>query len=364
MGQDLPAAHTSGGAVDEVRALWRRQVGTPAGVQAAAELRQMPSPLDQLQLPESTVEYPRLEGLAAVLQGPKGATGPVAFSPDGRTLASGGPEQDSTVCLWDLGGPAPRLRFRSEPLGNAVRMLAFSPDGDTLAGSAWDAGLYLWDVRAETPRTDGVLHRPGTRFTCLAFAGAGHTAAAGTDRGSVALWSVPPVGSPEQELRSEGLGIVNAVAFAPATSTLAAAGPGVSLWDLRAKGPPLRRLSGEGQAEVRGVAFSPDGSVLAAGFDTGAIRLWGAAGDFAPGSQLLRHTDQVWSITFSPDGKTLASGGWDGRVILWDAAAGTRLREWLLPGQLVHRVAFAADSRHLAFGTDAGVYVLRLFPPG
>jgi WD40 repeat protein len=362
--QDLPAAEAQGGELEAVRALWHRQAGTPAGVQAARQLRQMPSLLDQLQPQETTGEHPHLEGLAGVLQGHKGAAGPVAFSPDGRTLASGGGEQDQTICLWDLGGRTPRLRFHSEPLGNAVRMLAFSPDGATLAASAWDAGTYLWDVRADTRRPDQVIRRPGIRFTSVALvAGAERTVAAGTDRGSVWLWGSQPGSLAEQELQSEGLGIVNGVAFAPATSTLAAAGPGVILWDLQAKERPPRRLSGAEQAEVRGLAFSPDGSLLAAGFDNGAIRLWVAAREFAAGPQLRRHTDQVWSVAFSPDGRTLASGGWDGRVILWDATEGTRLREWLLPGEHVHRVSFAPDSRHLAFGTDGGTYVLRLSPP-
>jgi hypothetical protein len=361
--EESTARETEGAEADEVRATWRQQTGTPAGVQAARQLRRMPSPLDQLQPPQSSGEHPALDGLVAVLPAHKLPAGPVAFSPDGRTLASGGGEQDQTVCLWDLSGQSPRMRFRSEPLGAAVRQLAFSPDGETLAAGAWDGAVYLWDVRAELPRTAQAFRRPGARYTCVTCLGEGEVVG-GTDRGSVWVWNPLGSSSAGHELRAGGLEIVNGVAFAPGTSTLAAAGPGVSLWDLRNRGQPPRRLSGEGSAEARAVAFSADGSLLAAGYDTGVVRLWQSAKDLAAGPQLRRHTDQVWSVAFAPDGRTLASGGWDGRVILWNAADGSRLREWLLPGEHVHRVSFSPDSRHLSFGSDGGVYVLRLSPPG
>jgi WD40 repeat protein len=300
----------------------------------------------------------------AVVCGHQGQVKAVAFSPDGGTLATGGGEEDQRVCLWDLRGPAPRLRHRSEPLGSAVSMVAFSPDGGTLAASAWDGTVRLWDAGADTVRPGRTFRKPGVRFTCVAFAGDGRQLAAGTDRGAVWLWPLNPSSAAEQELRALGLGIIGGAAFAPGGATLAAVGAGVRVWRVGAGGPKPGALPDEGQEEGRGLGFSPDGQQLAVGYDTGAVRLWRVADGFRRGPLLRRHTDQVYSVAFSPDGRTLASGGWDGRVVLWDAADGTRQREWLLAGEHVNRVSFAPDSRHLAFSAADRAYVVRLGPPG
>jgi WD40 repeat protein len=364
-GQGVPGPDAGGDQqADELRALWRRRRGTSAGVQTAQELRRLPSPLDHLDPKTVTCARAGLEGLVAVLQGHEGQAGPVAFSPDGRTLACGGGEQDQTVSLWNLAGPTPRRWFRSAPLGSAVSMVAFSPDGHTLAASLWDGTVHRWDIESSKARAAVPLHKPQTRFTCVAYAADGRHLAAGTDRGAVWLWRLeqsPPV---EEELRTEGLGFVSGVDFSPEGAILAAAGIGVRLWDISTPGRSPRSLAQQGQEEWRGVSFSADGSLLATGCETGNIRLWRRADDFRPGPLFQRHTDQVWSIVSAPDGRTLASGGWDGRVVLWDGGTGARLREWLLAGDHINRVSFASDSRHLAFSAGDSVFVLRLAGPG
>jgi WD40 repeat protein len=109
------------------------------------------------------------------------------------------------------------------------------------------------------------------------------------------------------------------------------------------------------------VAFSPDGRLAASADEDGFVRLWDLNESKPPMRALPRwHTGRVYSVAFSPDGKSLASSGHDGRIIVWDAAAGTKLREWQLPGP-VPGVAFASDARHLAAANGNGtVYILRL----
>jgi WD40 repeat protein/tRNA A-37 threonylcarbamoyl transferase component Bud32 len=349
---------------DETRAWWRRHAATADSVPAARLLRRLPSPADQLDPRHITGERPDLPDLVALLRGHEGPVWALAFCPDGRTLASGGGDQDQTVGVWDLAGKAPRQRYRSTALGNAVSMVAFSPEGSTLAASVWDGTIHLWDVRPDLPVTQGVLRQPVACFTCLAFANDGGGLAAGTDRGAIWMWDLRRTPPPGSALLPKGLGIVSGVAFAPQGRTLAAAGANVRLWDLASTSQVEQVLSGEGQAEARGLTFSPDGRLLAAGYNTGAIRLWDVAGSPSPGPWLRRHTDQVWSVVFSPDGRLLASGSWDGRVVLWDAATGARRREWQVAGEHVNRVAFAPDSRHLAFSAGSHVYIVRLAPPG
>jgi hypothetical protein len=359
----LPGADAAALA-DEARAWWREHAATADGVRAAALLRRLPSPLDRLDPRQAGGKPADLPGLVALLGGHQGPVGSVAFSPDGRTLASGGGEQDQNVAVWDLGGPAPRLRSAGERLGNAVSTVAFSPDGRNLAASLWDGTVRLWDARPDVPRPAGVLRGPAACFTCMALAGDGRGLAAGTDRGVVWVWDLGQAPGKARTLRPEGFGIVSGVAFGPQGRALAAAGADVRLWDLGGKDRPEAVLPGAGQAEARGLAFSADGRALAAGFNTGAVHLWDVAGAPGPGPWLRRHTDQVRALAFSPDGRLLASGGWDGRVVLWAAAGGTRRREWQVSGEHVTGVAFAPDSRHLAFAAGNKVYVLRLAPAG
>jgi serine/threonine protein kinase len=346
------------------RDCWREHAATPDGTRAARLLSRLPSPLDQLDPRHLTGTWPDLPGLVAVLRGHDGPVWAAAFAVDGRTLASGGGDPDQTVAVWDLGAQAPRRRFRSGPLGNAVSAVAFSPAEPTLAASVWDGTVHLWDVRPDVPRADGVLRQTPACFTCLAFAGAGRALAAGTDRGVVWIWDLSRTPPESQARRADALGIVSGVAFAPQRLTLAAAGADVYLWDLGSQAPAKRMPLAAAPAEARGVSFAPDGRLLAAGDNTGTVQLWDLTGAPKPATALSRHTDQVWSVAFAPDGRVFASGGWDGRVVLWDMATSSRQREWLVPGEHVHRVAFAPDSRHLAICAGNDVYVVRLRLPG
>jgi tRNA A-37 threonylcarbamoyl transferase component Bud32 len=345
---------------DAVRNLWRENLTTPDGSRAARLLSRLPSALDGLDPRHIKGPTPDLPGLVAVLPGHEGPVWAVAFAADGRTLGSGGGDTDQTMAVWDLGGAAPRRRFQSDRLGNAVSATAFSPDGHTLAASVWDGTVHLWDVRPDVPRAERVLRQKGACFTCLAYAGDGRALAVGTDRGVVWVWDLGRSPPASEALQTVSFGAVSGVAFSAQDRTLAAAGADVRLWDLRGQPPAEKILPGAGPAEARGVSFAPDGRLLAAGDTTGVVRLWDLAGTPTTAKELTRHTDQVWSVSFAPNGLVFASAGWDGRVVLWDATSGSRQREWRVPGEHVYRVAFAPDSRHLAFCAGNHVYIVRL----
>ena len=300
--------------------------------------------------------------LAHTLTGHRGgwsnrAVNGVAFSPDGRLLASSG--DDKTVRLWD---PATGKRRRTLT-GHTGRIwgVAFSPDGQTLASVGVDETVRLWDPATGEHRRTLTGHT-GTVYG-VAFSPDGRLlASAGADK-TVRLWD-PATGEHRRTLTGH-TGTVWGVAFSPDGQTLASAGGGdktVRLWD-PATGEHRRTLTGH-TGNVWGVAFSPDGQTLASAGVDETVRLW----DPATGEHrrtLTGHTGPVWGVAFSPDGRLLASSGGDETVRLWDPATGEHRRTLTGHTGTVWGVAFSPDGQTLASGSeDKTVRLWDLAPTG
>src|SRR5215469_6618671 len=214
---------------------------------------------------------------AAIFTNP-GASGTdaVAFSSDGKTLATGG----SSTYLWDVASGC-RIRTLTDPMDTVgeVDAVAFSPGGKTLAASAGNGSIYLWDV--VSGRRADTLARPA----------------------------------------SDGPYAAAAVAFRPGARTLAVGyGDGSTyLWDAATR-QRISTLANPASAGVSAVAFSPDGKTLAAGDSAGRVYLW----DVATGHRIATFTDPstngVYAVTFAPDGHKLAVGDASGSTYVWDVS--------------------------------------------
>jgi WD40 repeat protein/uncharacterized caspase-like protein len=294
----------------------------------------------------------------------------VAFSPDGRVIASG--SSDSTIKLWDA-ATCNQLRSLEGHTG-PVNSVAFSPDGKVIASGSGDKTIKLWDVATGNQVRSLEGHTGGV--TSVAFSPDGKVIASGSQdkfgrlspqlrRDTIKLWDA----ATGKQLRSlEGhTGDVTSVTFSPDGNVIASSGwdQTIKLWDA-ATGNQLRSLEGH-TGYVYSVAFSPDGKVIASASQDKTIKLW----DAATGNQLRSlegHTGDVNSVAFSPDGKVIASASQDKTIKLWDTATGNQRRSlegqrgtqstWSGDTGYVYSVAFSPDGKAIASGNQYKTIVL------
>ncbi len=271
----------------------------------------------------------------------------VAFSPDGRTLATGG--WDKAVHLWWVADGEPVRSLEGHE--RYVSSVAFSPEGQLLASSSADGTIRLWRVDdGELLRT---LNGHDNFVVSVAFSPDGSLLASGSWDQTIGLWRVED-GALLARLRGHS-GVVESVAFSPDGSLLASGGWDnlLALWQVE---DGALVWSQEGHDDhISSIAFSPDGSLLASGSLDTTIKLWQVA-DGSLQRRLIGHRDGVRSIAFSVDGRVLASGsgglsGIDTSIRLWQVADGTPLQ--ILQGHSgwVYSMDFSPDGRILASGS-------------
>lgn len=266
----------------------------------------------------------------------------VAFSPDGKTLASG--SWDNSVKLWDV---ASGQEVKSlEGHTGWVWSVAFSPDGKTLASGSGDKTIKLWSVESgEVIRTlDG--HTDWVQP--IAFSPDGKLLASGGRDNTVRLWSVES--GQQIKILTGHTDWVYAVAFSPDGKALASGGSDntIKLWEV-ATGREIKSFTGHTRT-VLSLTFSPDRKTLVSGSTDQTIRLWSLESGQEIKS-LKAHDGSVYSVKFSPGGKTFASGGGDNTAKLWDAELGRPIESFDWHKQSVHSVAFSPDGRTLATGS-------------
>ncbi|WP_244366376.1 nSTAND1 domain-containing NTPase [Micromonospora echinofusca] len=280
----------------------------------------------------------------AVLIGHTDAVRGVAWSPDGTYLATG--SRDGTARVWhaDTGTVVRVLRGHT----GMVEAVDWSPDSARLATASRDGTVRVWeattaDLVAALPCGDvarGVAWSPdGSRL-----------AGASRDR-TVRVWDTAAWQLNAHLVGHEG--DVWGLRFAPDSRRLASASHdrSVIVWDL-ADGQPERRLTGHGDF-VEAVAWSPDGNRLVTGSGDQTVRIW----DVTTGE--TRHViggqgSPVWSVTWSPDGRTVVFGSGDGSIRVWDVQRLREVAELRGHAQGAWSVALSPDGQRVISGSGDG----------
>ena len=345
-------------------------------------------------------ELPAGRWLRRVVTAEQASAMDIDLSPDGRRLAVAG-YWENTVWATDTGALLSRLRGHED----ATMQVAFSPDGRELASSSADASVRLWNVRNGSVKHILARRPPNTPVTSVAFSADGRFEALGTVDGIVRVWSgndgsfryelrghEGPVlslgfsadgawlysGSADRTMRVWDMAHGSVAVIHPyfdrvdAMGTLAVGG--TQGWIASASGPlaspsldhsiklwsahsdrPLRILNGH-VASVRSVAFTPGSDLLASASVDGTVKLWNArSGDCL---RTLTNTVFAETLTFLPGARWLAAGMADGAVRILETNFLSTVREWRAHSRPVQTLALSGDSRWLATaGADRTVAI-------
>ena len=295
----------------------------------------------------------------ATLKGHTDFVTSVAFSPHGRTLATG--SWDDTIRLWN-----PRTAEHLKTLTgheNDVTSIAFHPTGEQLASGSWDTKIRVWDL-TETGVDPQFYVGPGGFVTAVAYLPiSGQKLAWGSEDNRVRITARGDK-FPDFSIYEEGhyhstnrfgrrvttttyhSHDVSSITFSP-DETIFASGSWDNTIKLWTNSSHIKATLSGHEDFVTSVAFAPNGKILASGSWDNTIRLW----DIDTEETLLilkGHTDRVLSVAFSPDGRTLASGSDDQTIRLWDVATGQQRDILLGHTSGVTAVAFSPDRRMLA----------------
>lgn len=258
----------------------------------------------------------------------------VAWSSDGQQLASG--DGWGTIHLWDVNA-GETVATLTSTYGEGIRAVAYSPDGRILASA--DTTVRLWDV--STGESIATLTGHNAQVNDVDWSTDGKRLASASSDNTVRLWNV------ETEeliatLATSSTGQVLSVAWNSDGQQVASglANGDIQIWDVETN-ENIATLT-DHDAVIKSVAWSPNGQWLASSSEDNMIRLWDTE-TWESTDILLGHTDTITSVAWSPDGEQLASSSFDTTVRLWHAKTSQGVTVWMAPANFIFDATWSPD---------------------
>lgn len=292
--------------------------------------------------------------------------GSVAFSPDGKCVASGG--YDKQVNMWVIDDEQSMPRNLGEHDG-WVRCIAFSSDGKYLVSGGLDKKVKIWCVDFVTSANWGFVRDLGEQdggVEGLAFSPCGKHLVTVGGNNQIMLWFTG-----DSDVRNWGPlqvigdhdGPVYSVAFSPSGTRIATGGHDkkIKVWQngggISSTSWQFQKDLGEHGGGVECIAFSPDGMKVVSGGGDNFVKLWFIGGakkaKWGHLTDLGEHDRHVYTVAFAPDGTHVVSGGYDHKVKVW-FVGGSQRASWGLVKEINEHDCLIASA---AFSPDGSLVV-------